>query len=591
MLKTAVIVSGVLGGIAWLFPSLVIVGFFLLVVPGVILSLAPTVFCYLALALLIRTLLPFEASAVTTILSLAASGAIGWAVMQPFHRSEVARFEAAIKPAVPTPDGFNLSGVVRVEGYRTSDYGNAGREGCNSLCLLILDQPGVEAVINVTQKKGKDPVATAYRLGQGQPGVRSQPLKASPILQHFNNRANGIKGWEQLKAQQEQLDASWAQRTAGDEPLMAAPATPDDAPDFTISISSKERPYEEPRYHHIEIRNHAGDLVGRIGVTEHWVPGPLFSLDFVSGGADSGFSNARFRVARQIKREGGRLDTFNTTKAIIELAGLEAPQIDDQAGEDLREKVQEALANPNATPEQLGLADLWLSANSHGLAQDDMALAGAILEDLRFPISHDRLTGALLGNRELAPLRRGLVQRVIVQSDDDDIDRKKTQSVFVGLLAKMPEGTFEHPTASERMLWEMSSTQPTLTPFLKRMADQGEAAVPQMLKVIDDRLSATWNQRQWPYGALANAFQDMGPVAKAAIPRINALMGRDDSPLTNSSKDVDQWCFALARMGLPVDDIAFPRRFSEDTVARYREAVRQRMARYEEQQAKAEGSR
>jgi hypothetical protein len=45
MFRTALIVSGVLAALALSSPSIVTLGFVLLVIPGLVLVLAPTVFC------------------------------------------------------------------------------------------------------------------------------------------------------------------------------------------------------------------------------------------------------------------------------------------------------------------------------------------------------------------------------------------------------------------------------------------------------------------------------------------------------------------------------------------------------------------
>ena len=58
MFKIALIASGILAAIALSAPGIVMLGFFLLIVPGLVLALAPTVFAYLLLIGALRRLLP-----------------------------------------------------------------------------------------------------------------------------------------------------------------------------------------------------------------------------------------------------------------------------------------------------------------------------------------------------------------------------------------------------------------------------------------------------------------------------------------------------------------------------------------------------
>src|SRR4051794_35566935 len=104
MFKTALIVSGVLALIALAAPSLVILGFFLFIVPGLILALAPTVFVYLLLIAVIRALAPIPPGVPGWIASVILAAAIGWAATLPMRQVQTLRWQAQIKAEVVPPE-------------------------------------------------------------------------------------------------------------------------------------------------------------------------------------------------------------------------------------------------------------------------------------------------------------------------------------------------------------------------------------------------------------------------------------------------------------------------------------------------------
>ncbi|WP_145078280.1 hypothetical protein [Aureliella helgolandensis] len=56
-MKYALIITGVLAGLAITAPQLVVLEYFLLIVPGLVLTVAPTMFAYLILTAVVRRLL------------------------------------------------------------------------------------------------------------------------------------------------------------------------------------------------------------------------------------------------------------------------------------------------------------------------------------------------------------------------------------------------------------------------------------------------------------------------------------------------------------------------------------------------------
>ena len=115
MLKTALIVSGVLAALALSLPGIVTLGFVLLIIPGMVLALAPTVFVYLSLIAATRLLLPLQQGALGWGASVLLAIAIGWAVMQPMRWIETRKWEAELQPDVVPPAPLTLAGEISLD--------------------------------------------------------------------------------------------------------------------------------------------------------------------------------------------------------------------------------------------------------------------------------------------------------------------------------------------------------------------------------------------------------------------------------------------------------------------------------------------
>ena len=91
-MKYALAITGVLAGFAILAPKLVVLGY-LLILPGLVLTVAPTVFCYLLAIAVIRRLLPISSPTTSTWAAVGIALLIGWAVMQPFRFNAITSYK------------------------------------------------------------------------------------------------------------------------------------------------------------------------------------------------------------------------------------------------------------------------------------------------------------------------------------------------------------------------------------------------------------------------------------------------------------------------------------------------------------------
>ena len=143
-MKAAFVVTGILAALVVLFPGLVVIGMFLLVVPGLILGAMPTLFPYLLATWLIRMALPIASDWIAYPLALGGAIALASLATLPLRSAANAEFEALAEPEIAPDTLIDPSGHVLIHDVQ----GNGGRfsPSCGALCLALLDLERVEQV-------------------------------------------------------------------------------------------------------------------------------------------------------------------------------------------------------------------------------------------------------------------------------------------------------------------------------------------------------------------------------------------------------------------------------------------------------------
>ncbi|QYJ07054.1 hypothetical protein [Qipengyuania flava] len=302
MLKTAVLVSGALAALVWLLPSLVIIGFFLLFVPGFVLSLMPTVFVYLAATYLIRLVLPLPEGPLSTALAFAIALAIGWAVMQPSRAQAIREFQAAIEPDVTDGKPVALSGDV-LWSKPAAFGGETGTPTCDGLCAVLLNLGDVSSV---TVAEGDE--SATYRLIRApeRPAVPF-PQDMSEIQRHIpepGDLPSGNVSIDRMLFRGMAIEARWALRYANGDRLDVSKDAPE--PDFTVRWQRGDARAATSVARYAILDGNGQALYRESRVTAH-VPARVFHFAFRGGSAVDGFSSAHFAIGRDAMTEAPSL--------------------------------------------------------------------------------------------------------------------------------------------------------------------------------------------------------------------------------------------------------------------------------------------
>lgn len=573
MFRTALIVSGVLAFIALAAPGLVVLGFFLLIIPGLILSLAPTVFVYLLLIAIIRWILPIPPGIGGWIASIALAAAIGWLATMPMRQLETLRWRAHITPEVTPAAPIALSGDVLLETpppFRRKRDGS----GCDYLCAALLDTPGIASVI-VRDEQGSRRFHLVARGTAPDAGLRPDaPEDISNLFDTIDQKAGGKRGmirpFEQTKAMREAIAAQWTLRLNTRQTLVAEPVGEDVRHDWAIRIIREDK-RGDPDVRRVEVVDRTGKVRLRKSLVTHRIFADFFAFDFVGG-----IENAHFAIARKTLSTGSRYQTFNAPYELASHIVLARPSAPADAKVALRDAVFAALDNPAATPASLLAARDWLKLLGYNLSAEDQPLAVRMADDRRVP-DVARLFYQVLNEEAPVEFRRGFAARIVDPRTSAD-DRGH----YARWLARMPVGTFANPTADERAIWADPRLYTDASPFLARLADIGEPGLRRMMVLIQEAAAIdSWPKRRPLVREVRRGFARMGTAAKPALAVVLPLYRLRPSPLMNEWRERQLWQMTLVRMGLPIDQMPYPDSFRPEQIAKEQKETLEAVRRYD----------
>ncbi len=579
-IKIWLIVSGILSALVIAMPWLVFIGMFMLVVPGLILLAAPTVFMYLATFSVLRMVLPMPPGLMLNAVAAGLTLFLGWAVVQPSVWTAKRAFDRANLPEIIPATPVALKGHIRLVMRDVSiSRGKSRTLTCNALCAAVLATPGVTAVTLVSARADKPADPVTFRLVP-KSAAREQglaPVKPESILDHLpqtpkpaGSRDFDVETAERTRVR-EAAAAAWAVRLATRETLIAEPANA--APDMAILIDAGTFTGAKGSLSRVEILD-AGDRVvmRRSILSVSTLAAPLHV------GTQGNLSNFKLIWAR---REFKTAPEYSELKPITELfvhSTLARPSDDPQTASELRARLDEALADPAraATDADFSLAQVWFSTTDwrQPLSESDRSLLARAIADPRIPIPRQLYDG---NQRQVdVSLRAAIGSRIV-----NPLTLEEERRQLALLLSNMPKGTFATLTADERHFLGNGKLRAQTTPMLARLADRGTAAVADLLAILEsDSKIEPWAKRWQSLEALCRAFTRLGPDAAAALPVVSELVNRERSPLLNTWNNRQDWNFALVRMGRLPDNINFPNSTPENTIQN-RQYLRDRVARFD----------
>jgi hypothetical protein len=309
------------------------------------------------------------------------------------------------------------------------------------------------------------------------------------------------------------------------------------------------------------------DASGRILLRQHRVTAGVIAMPLHLTPAGP-MMDRGFEIGRRAVFTGPRYFDFKPIETLFRETNLARPVTDEHAVVNLRETLAASAAS--TTPaEQAPSAALWLSTlDWRNLNDRDVDVLAKLIADPRTK-GLERLYDGYASS--VSPrLRRPIAVRLLDASIDD-----RLRSTLDTLVRNMPPGTYKQLLPEEDALLRDTALRLRSSALVARLADQGAAAVPRLLQLLEETVRVqTWARRWRMLEDIRRAFSVLGRDAAPALPTVERLFELRSSPLTNSSNDADAWRVAMVRMGKPVETLTFPEHLPADIVARDRERIR-----------------
>jgi hypothetical protein len=556
-------VSGVLTLIGVAFPGLVGIGLFFLVVPGVILGLAPTVFIYTATFAIVRRYLPITHAVALNLIAAFITLGLGVLVTLPMAAAGWRAFNLADTGDVAPHDRVVIGGDVLLKSDETRAEYVAGRRQvpCDALCAALLDTPGVRTV---TIAHADSP--TSYRLvSKGEAGANARaPKSPEEILQYLPEKpVPGLDYQSARRVRGNAITAHW-------EFLLANGVTPSIVPspahhDLTIAMTSTgPKGSHRVAVRQVEVRDREGRVLlhrQHVTATRVFVPLLVFPHD--------PFDNAGWELAKVGLETRDRLGGVNAIALLFDETTLARPA---EPGDDamtrmaagMRDRLAAALMQPGA-PADLSLADPWLATiDWQSINDGDFELVGKLIADARVIHLLRLYDGATDSVR--VELRGAIVSRLLNPATLPQLRHRLDT-----LVQFMPPGTFAVSTPDELALLHNPLLRMDAPALVQRLADQGKAGVPELVRILEEDVRVEpQSQRTGVLRAVRRALVRLGPDAASALPVVIELFDHGETPLAVSSKVMDEWRIAMIRMGRPIEDVPFEPRLTVEQIAQRR---------------------
>lgn len=574
-MKYALVITGVLAGLAIAAPQLVVLGFFLLVIPGLILAVAPTAFVYLASIAVIRKLLPISSIKTATAVAFGVTLLLGWGVMQPFRYKAITTYRATLLPDVIPNASIKLNGHVRIE--RPDERSDAD---CDYLCLAVLDSPDVESVTTLKAGKNKKPLAVtlaAYELVPANGNLPSEtfPNKPGRIVHTYQPLVQLHRG-PNLMAAAKAVEADWAIRLAGQERLQQTVPVDAEAADWIIRIESQTN-RQAGKLRRVTILDTNGTVRLRRSYRQQAVPAEMFYFGFHTAGMTS---NGSFRVGETTLDNGERW--LQPESSLLEKIQFNVPSCDVNSLLVLKDKVQNTLNDPAATPAELDMARNYLGLFFFDTKPQDHPLIAQIVADDRIENIDQQIKNVISKKKTPVAMRDAYAKRILMNHTSADLRHWLAEA-----LTSLPVGTFANPSAEHLAIWNTPEIYRDAAPFVAMIADLGpEQAMPKLSAMLATAIDLPdWRARRPLVDGVREAMIRLGPQASAAAPQVRELFLRRPSPIMNNAGDADDWRFALARMGVEIEQLPFFPTQSPKTAEQISRRVAEKVRRYNKNNA------
>jgi hypothetical protein len=601
LLITYLLVTGIGAAIVVAIPTLVTLGYFLLIIPGLILSALPMAFlCGALFALAWFPLQGVIGEWPAAGVSLLVAVALMYLAPLPGNRITQARYDAELADDMVPSGPISLAGHIRIDSVTATTQKDVARarkdqkrrgevaawryDPCTSLCTALLFTDDVKSVTHTRNYTGDEgavsrEAATYALVDRAQCAETILPAGHHDGVFPFGGNIRNLLEY-------------WNLRLATDRCIVRIPTRQQH--DLRIVTSGLSVPLETEKAYLMRNplvpRSIAVQRVeifgsdGRTRLRQTRAQGRIITqpLLYLPGGDPM---NPRFRWKYREIREPASDSGSLTVQALVAHSGLDLSVDEAAFASGIRTRLADIVADPSIAIDKSGidLVPAWFETlRESGPGPDDVDLIIRLIGDRRFT----RYAGLGQLARKLGAdavrLRGPIVDRLLLAEFGKYLDLSELDRV----LKALPPDTFAQLMPNEAQLLRDPERRTLAPELIRRQSDRGADAAPMLVALLAEQLE--WTRRKSPYrshapdhwvaiNAAIDALTRIGPDASAVLGSAEqlAVSGVVDQALRES----DRWTLMLMRMGKPVDDIPEPAK--PDASGDYRARLRANLERYE----------
>ena len=614
LLKRYLLVTGILAFVAITMPGLVAIGLFL-IIPGLLLGLAPTAFmwgCFFTLGwALVRR---FASQPIAMLAGVAVTAAIAFAVPWPSQQAGRKLLDSSLMPDISPSGRVAPAGDVRLDIQPRPDNKNPPVKGyvraysCDNLCVTLLFTPGVRSV---TVNDSGPFTPEQHRQGTGEFSTGSRTYRLLPkaecggreIKPDIEGRVGLVgKTLEDNRA----IESEWNLKLSSESCIVAEP------PISHWDVMLRQGHYSYPdkdtkrgpwslatgraQVTYVEIHGGNGDVSLRRLISRVSVLARPFSIS-PSGGLENfhfGWTRETLSNARRYAEGGDLVSILKAHGTLAERAPAAdlLPQI--------RKRLQQAVADPAlpATDPAFATLETYFGGiAAKPLGDTDRALVKSLILD-------ERLTSyrGIYHLKKLPPdqhreVRDAIVHRLLTTGKVPALVKSELGNVFT----ESPKGAFVKLSKTEQQLLATPDRRVAAPGMVARLSDAGAAPVPLLIDLLRhhaDALTAALASKENATDRSARihthsrmveaarvAFCRIGGAGSSALPQIEAMISGGVIPAYSlNGHGGMEWDLTLVRLGKPLDSIKKAENLS-GSEANYRRNMEEKLRRFKPDQS------
>ena len=606
-------ITGIGAAIALTMPGLVVAGFFLFFIPGLLLSLMPSAFLYGAIFAVawFGARYIFGDGIIAVFAGLIAVGAIALTLTRASRTADMDVYTRSILPDMTPDQAIELNGIVsfsfpnpklnKVDGSNSKSVTGETGFACDSYCLAALFTPGVTAVVIDSSEDMSTPSkeARTYRLSKRPNCESNAALDLSDIQAPlYNDTKSGVRHLEASRL----LVSQWAMKLANEFCLVVGPV--ETAPDFRIIENRKESafwPLKPWSFGPGRLETQTVEILSGERLLYRAHKSSMTTLSKIFHVAGSGGPNSfRFgwgRTTVHSKTGNGQIELHQILARHTNLAG-KPTSVTEQDGIALipafREQLISALDDRTLNDKSPGfqVMEAYFGAVGSNASEEDVMLIGRLFSDprlhfypglssLKLTVDQTRQVYDLYTKRLVATDGTFLLARSNVY-----VIVKKLGPQAIELIGPEQEALLNDPIKRlvipelvKTLGYGKSENAQALLSMLKEHSAV-VAEIQQQRETREIKRDGRDAERDGNIALILAAKSGLcllGPKASSIRDELDVFLAGDTMPgHLVSGNDMTDWNVILVRMGKPLTSIAKPETIS-GSEANYRQNVQRKV--------------